>query len=97
MEALGVPTCDANVLVGEPRNPIAGTYRILLHRKHLLELAGNQEGRIVEPQERKKKISASSLGGGSSSSVNKRKISRGKQTGNGIAFGKPMSKICAIL
>ena len=105
MESIGVPTCDANVLIGEPRNPIAGTYRILLHRKHLLELAGSQEEEEErgEPQERKKKVSASSLGGGqtassgSGASVNKRKISRDKRTGNGVVFGKPMSKICAIL
>lgn len=33
MQELGVPTDDESVLLGEPRTPIAGTYRILLHRK----------------------------------------------------------------
>ncbi|MCG8622596.1 MAG: protein kinase, partial [Proteobacteria bacterium] len=42
MEMLGVPNSDENLLIGEPRNPIAGTYRILLHRKHLLELTEEQ-------------------------------------------------------
>ena len=100
MEMIGVPTCDDNVLVGEPRNPIAGTYRILLHRKHLSELAGHQEERTAEStQDRNKKISSCSLAegqtaSGNGASVNKRKISKGS---GGIAIGKPMSKICAIL
>lgn len=33
MQELGVPTEDESVLLGEPRSAIAGTYRILLHRK----------------------------------------------------------------
>lgn len=32
---LGIPTSNVHDFVGEPRNPTAGTYRILLHRKHL--------------------------------------------------------------
>ena len=42
MKELGVPTYDKTLLIGEPRSPIAGTYRILLHRKHLLKLSKNQ-------------------------------------------------------
>ena len=38
MEKIGVPTNDADHLLGEPRNPIAGAYRILLHRKHTANL-----------------------------------------------------------
>lgn len=33
LDRLGVPTVDQCVFTGEPRNPLAGTYRILLHRK----------------------------------------------------------------
>ena len=105
MEMLGVPNSDENVLIGEPRNPIAGTYRILLHRKHLLELTEEQRKRsdIITVQERKKKISSCSSGGqsfasNSSQPVNggtarKRKSSKDKSQSS----SKPMSKICAIL
>ena len=39
LEQIGVPTNDTDKLLGEPRNPIAGTYRILLHRKHTTSVA----------------------------------------------------------
>lgn len=53
MKELGVPTHDKNLLIGEPRSPIAGTYRILLHRKHLLKLSKNQpcQHSVPLPQE----------------------------------------------
>ena len=38
LEKMGVPTSDSENLLGEPRNPIAGAYRILLHRKHTTTL-----------------------------------------------------------
>lgn len=67
MESLGVPITDNNLLIGEPRNAIAGTYRILLHRKHLLKLGPEKQEReqsTSEPQERRKKLSSCSMGGG---------------------------------
>ena len=33
MQELGIPTEDQSALLGEPRSAVAGTYRILLHRK----------------------------------------------------------------
>ena len=104
MEVIGLPTSDVNSLVGEPRNPIAGTYRILLHRKHLLELTGLQE-EPSDTKERKKKVSTCSLAGqsvtdnssqsGSTSIVHRQKQSKGKV--NVVIKGNPLSKICAIL
>ena len=38
LEQLGVPSAEMDQVIGEPRNPIAGTYRILLHRKHTASL-----------------------------------------------------------
>ena len=68
MKSLGVPITDNNLLIGEPRNPIAGTYRILLHRKHLMKLIDKEEeGRehsAPQPQEGRKKLSTCSMGGG---------------------------------
>ena len=67
MESLGVPIADNNLLIGEPRNAIAGIYRILLHRKHLLKLTPEKQERehaATEPQERRKKLSVCSMGGG---------------------------------
>lgn len=68
MESLGVPITDSNLLIGEPRNPIAGTYRILLHRKHLMKLIDREEEErehsTPQPQERRKKLSTCSMGGG---------------------------------
>jgi serine/threonine protein kinase len=69
MESLGVPIACNNLLVGEPRNAIAGTYRILVHRKHLLKLTPETQERehsamATEPQERRKKLSTCSMGGG---------------------------------
>ena len=67
MEGLGVPIADNNLLIGEPRNAIAGTYRILLHRKQLLKLTPEGQERehsAIEPQERRKKLSSCSMGGG---------------------------------
>ncbi len=49
LEQIGVPTTEPDKLLGEPRNPIAGTYRILLHRKHLAGLKllkAQQETRV---------------------------------------------------
>ena len=105
MELLGVPISDDNLLVGEPRNPIAGTYRILLHGKHLSDLTEKQgEPLPVKKQERKKKLSACSLGGGQSlasdsprpdngGTARRRKLSRAKES----ISSKPTSKICVIL
>lgn len=105
MKMLGVPNSDENLLIGEPRNPIAGTYRILLHRKHLLELTEEQRecSDLITVQERKNKISSCSSGGqsfarNSSQPVSggtacKRKSSKEKSQSS----SKPMSKICAIL
>ena len=112
MERLGVPIEDDNLLIGEPRNPIAGTYRILLHRKHLLKLSEQQEQQqehsAPEAQERKKKLSACSIGGGqplasdshrpgSGGSMHKQKSSKRKKDKKQDTSGKPMSKICVIL
>ena len=38
LKELGVPSSEMDQVVGEPRNPIAGAYRILLHRKHTASL-----------------------------------------------------------
>ena len=38
LKELGVPSSEMGQVVGEPRNPIAGAYRILLHRKHTASL-----------------------------------------------------------
>ena len=38
LKELGVPSSEMHQVVGEPRNPIAGAYRILLHRKHTASL-----------------------------------------------------------
>lgn len=103
MEMLGIPISDVNSLVGEPRNPIAGTYRILLHRKHLSELT-DPEGEHSDTPERKKKLSTGSSGGqsitddliktGSGGNV-MQKPPRGNY--DVVNKSKPMSKICAIL
>lgn len=50
LEQVGVPTVDRDTILGEPRNPVAGSYRILLHRKHLASLklatAPQENGRV---------------------------------------------------
>ena len=105
MEMLGVPYSDESLLIGEPRNPIAGTYRILLHRKHLSELTEkNREGSDpITVQKRKKKISDCSSGGQSFSSNSSQLVSGGSarkrksSKENGQSSSKPMSKVCAIL
>ena len=105
MEMLGVPISDENLLIGEPRNPIAGTYRILLHRKHLLELTEKQREHsdLITVQERKKKISSCSSGGQSFASNSSQPLSGGtackrRSSKEKSQFSsKPMSKICAIL
>ena len=33
MENLGIPVTDSDKITGEPRSPLAGIYRILLHKK----------------------------------------------------------------
>ena len=38
LKELGVPSSEMDQVVGEPPNPIAGAYRILLHRKHTASL-----------------------------------------------------------
>ena len=64
MESLGVPTACNNLLIGKPCNAIAGTYRILLHRKQLSPESQEREHSATEPQERRKKLSSCSMGGG---------------------------------
>ena len=92
MESLGVPIASNNLLIGEPRNAIAGTYRILLHRKHLSKLspeAQEQEHSTTELQERKKKLSDCSIimGGGQPLTITESQ----QRTGSGGSMHKHKS------
>ena len=102
MEMIGMPISDEKLLIGEPRNPIAGTYRILLHRKHLSELSREQREHsdIITVHDRKKKSSSGISDGQFLASdsaqldtARRRKSSKEK----GQFSSKPMSKICTIL
>lgn len=48
LEKLGVPVCDDNVFVGEPRNSLAGAYRILTHRKLIDSCSVDQEAEAAD-------------------------------------------------
>ena len=55
LQQLGIPISNTKQLFGEPRNPIAGAYRILLHRKHTAGLNSviPKNGNSVSHEEKK--------------------------------------------
>lgn len=87
LRELGVPTSDTEQLLGEPRSPIAGTYRILLHRKHMGSLDSVQANHP-----------AVSKGNGHLPTVQREKTATArKASGSGKANTGQKSKICVIL
>ena len=92
LKELGVPVDDKDRLSGEPRNPIAGAYWILLHRK--LSVERNRQMVTLPPSFRQRQggqVSQEQVRAVCSSQRPQRSLAKGQHTNS-----PHKSKICTI-